>query len=113
MDTSAYSNTRRYRRRPCDRRVMISFREHDLQNLMHGHCVSVSEGGVGAVIDGHLDPGRKVSIEFGGGGPVSGLRLDAHVRYHQGFQHGFEFVDSDKLGPQQVFQICGQPLAWN
>ena len=99
---------RRFQRRPCGRRILISYRHEDRRQLMHGRCLTVSQGGMGAVIDGRLDPDQQVAIEFMEMGEemFRTVRLEARVRYQDGFRHGFEFMSPELVGPGRVQQLA-------
>lgn len=75
---------------------------------MHGRCVTVSQGGMGAVIDGRLDTDQQVGIEFMefGDEMFRTVRVEARVRYQDGFRHGFEFMSPEQLGPARLQQLA-------
>jgi hypothetical protein len=63
---------------------------------------------MGAVIDGRLDPDQQVAIEFMEMGEelFRTVRLEARVRYQDGFRHGFEFVSPELVGPGRLQQLA-------
>lgn len=88
------SSPRRQRRHPrhdLDERLAVTYDQGGRPKVLHGRCTSLSLGGFGAVLAGHLESGEVISVEFrfGSGEP---LRLRAHVRHRRGFHHGFEFL---------------------
>ncbi len=63
--------------------------------MFHGRTKDISEGGLGATIAGELNGKPIVELEFYLPGKPTPLRLKAEIRYHQGFQYGFRFIDVD------------------
>ena len=83
---------RRHPRHDLDERLVITCDQGGKPSSLHGRCTSLSLGGFGAVLAGHLETGEAVSVEFRFGSSGLPLRLRAHVRHRRGFQHGFEFL---------------------
>ncbi len=73
-----------------DQRVVLR-----AQGVFHGRTKDISEGGLGATIAGELNGKPIVELEFHLPGKPTPLRLKAEIRYHQGFQYGFRFIDVD------------------
>jgi hypothetical protein len=61
--------------------------------VFHGRTKDISESGLGAVVAGELDTGEPLQLEFYLPGKLNPVKLAAEVRYHQGFQYGFQFLD--------------------
>ena len=82
---------RRHPRHDLDERLAVTHEQGGKPKVLQGRCTSLSQGGFGGVLAGHLEAGEVVSVEFrfGSGEP---LRLRAHVRHRRGFHHGFEFL---------------------
>ena len=59
----------------------------------HGRTKDISESGLGAIVAGELDANQPLELEFYLPGKLNLFKLAAEVRYHQGFQYGFQFVD--------------------
>lgn len=59
----------------------------------HGRTKDISENGLGAVVAGELDANAPLELEFYLPGRLNAVKLAAEVRYHQGFQYGFQFLD--------------------
>ena len=102
LDQSERASPRRFRRFPCDRGILVSYRTNDHQEMIYGRCTTISEGGLGAVVDGHLRPDQVVNIEVSLERTPKPLYLNARVRYNQGFNHGFEFIAPDPLYRQVI-----------
>jgi hypothetical protein len=111
-DDPEHRARRRHRRHPCNRRITVSFQEKERSQAMQGLAVSVSKGGLGAVIDGYLSNDQAVSIQFREDRQFEDLKLEARVRYHHGFRHGFEFVDPSQLPPAKFQQLMSEQPPW-
>jgi hypothetical protein len=70
--------------------------------VFHGRTKDISEGGLGATIAGELQTDDPVELEFYLPGKLSPMKIMAEVRYRQGFQYGFRFLD---VTPEQRFAI--------
>ena len=62
--------------------------------VLHGRTKDISEGGLGATVAGELHTDDPVELEFHFPGKLSPMKLMAEVRYRQGFQYGFRFLDA-------------------
>ena len=82
LDQSERASPRRFRRFPCDRGILVSYRTNDHQEMIYGRCTTISEGGLGAVVDGHLRPDQVVNIEVSLERTPQPLHLNARVRYN-------------------------------
>jgi len=70
--------------------------------VFHGRTKDISEGGLGATVAGELRTDDPVELEFYLPGKLSPVKIMAEVRYRQGFQYGFQFLDTS---PEQRFAI--------
>jgi hypothetical protein len=70
--------------------------------VLHGRTKDISEGGLGATVAGELTTDAPVELEFYLPGKLSPIKLMAEVRYRQGFQYGFRFLDTT---PEQRLAI--------
>jgi hypothetical protein len=61
--------------------------------VLHGRTKNLSEGGLGATIAGDMQLGSVVRLEFMLPEVSEPLSLHAEVRYRQGFQFGFKFIN--------------------
>jgi hypothetical protein len=61
--------------------------------VFHGRTKDISETGLGAIVAGELDTDDPLQLEFYLPGKLNVVKLKAEVRYHQGFQYGFQFVE--------------------
>jgi CheY-like chemotaxis protein len=74
--------------------------------VLFGMCSSVSEGGIGGIIDGNLVPGEFVKVQGTDSWLDVSLESHAQVRYRKGETYGFAFCD---VTPQQrvaVQRLC-------
>jgi PilZ domain-containing protein len=62
-------------------------------STLHGRTKDISENGLGAVVAGELNTNETLELEFYLPGKLNPVKLAAEVRYHQGFQYGFQFMD--------------------
>lgn len=82
---------RRYIRRKLDMRVRIALKP-DSNDFVHGRCITVSEGGFGAILTNELPDQGEVWVEFRTSKIPQGTRFHAQIRQRRGFQYGFQFV---------------------
>jgi len=62
--------------------------------VLYGRTKDLGEGGVGATIPGSIEIGEIVEVEFQLPLHLDPLRMRAEVRYRQGFQYGFRFLNA-------------------
>ena len=84
-----WSTTRAFPRYLLDQRIVLRSGE-----VFHGRTKDISEAGLGATVAGELPGHGLVELEFHLPGKLTPLQLKAEIRYHQGFQYGFRFVDT-------------------
>jgi CheY-like chemotaxis protein len=82
-------------------RVPFSVFDDEGGVLFRGESNSLSEGGMGGLIDGQLAPGKIVHLQLELPSDVS-LRPRASVRYSAGAHHGFEFLDITSTELQSI-----------
>jgi hypothetical protein len=86
---------RQFERRTLESRISLSGPDG---SEYRGWCNDISEGGLGATVAVPLQLGTEVGLEFAIPISPEPLRLNAVVRYTNGFRFGFEFL---KLTPEQ------------
>ena len=64
------------------------------KTTLHGRTKNLGEGGLGATVAGDIPLGEFVELQFQVPESPDPLLLRAEVRYRQGFQYGFKFVDA-------------------
>jgi hypothetical protein len=86
---------RRHRRHPRyrgDFRVAVShLLRHDYQKIA-GHCVDLSEAGIGILLAAELGAGEVAGLTFSPLESAPAWEVRAVVRYRRGCQYGFEFL---------------------
>jgi len=65
----------------------------DKTATLHGRSKNLGEGGMGATIAGDIPLGELVEVQFQVPLAAEPLVIRAEVRYRQGFQYGFKFLD--------------------
>lgn len=60
---------------------------------LHGRTRNLSEGGLGATVAGDIPVGELVQLQLQLPGSEDPLVFRAEVRYRQGFQYGFKFLN--------------------
>lgn len=85
---------RRYIRRKLDMRIRILSKPNGGE-IVHGRCITISEGGFGAILTQALPANNEVWVEFRGGNVAEDSRIRAEVRQAKGFHYGFQFLSRD------------------
>jgi PilZ domain len=87
-----WAASRRHGRFLIDLRLIVK-----TSTTLHGRTRNLSEGGLGATVAGDIPIGEIVQLQLQLPGSEEPLVLFAELRYRQGFQYGFKFVNpSDK-----------------
>jgi hypothetical protein len=100
---------RRYLRRKVDVRVRISS-QADGANPVLGRCVTVGEGGFGAILTGELSEHRQFWVEFRAPKMEEAFRVIAEVRQKRGFQYGFKFLALTREQRKHIMEIFARGL---
>jgi hypothetical protein len=72
-----------------DVRLVVKAKE-----TLFGRTKDIAEGGLGATMPGNIAVGEIVELELQLPETTEVLKLKAEVRYSQGFQYGFRFLNS-------------------
>ena len=104
-----FDGVRRYPRVEIDVPVvLVEMPQAGKPVLLQGHSITLSEGGLGAVIESRLThPKRNVTIRFPGPRARQELAVNARLRYRNGMRHGFEFVHLTREDRDAVRELCG------
>jgi len=88
-------HARRYVRRTLDIRIRILTRL-DGGDVVHGRCITISEGGFGAILTQALPEQNEIWVQFRGANLEEENQLRAEVRQAKGFHYGFQFISPDR-----------------
>ena len=88
---------REYTRHLIDIRLIVK-----TNTVLHGRTRNLGEGGLGATVAGDMPLGEIVKLEFSLPEVPDPIHMHAEVRYRQGFQFGFKFINPT---PEQVAMI--------
>lgn len=81
------------------------------KTTLHGRTRNISEGGLGATVAGDIGLGEFVQLQLQLPEVEGPLVFRAEVRYRQGFQYGFKFINpTDKQVEIIRHAIRGLPL---
>jgi len=80
--------TREYLRYVIDLRLVVR-----TSQKLYGRTKDLGDGGLGATVAGDIPIGELVELEFQLPGTDDPMAMYAEVRYRQGFQYGFRFVN--------------------
>ncbi len=80
--------TREYLRYAIDLRLVVR-----TSVKLYGRTKDVGDGGLGATVAGEIPVGEIVELEFQLPAMDDPMMIYAEVRYRQGFQYGFRFVN--------------------
>ena len=78
---------RRFGRSVIDLRLVVK-----AKTTLHGRTKNLAEGGMGATVAGDIPLGELVEVQFQLPQSTELLAIRAEVRYRQGFQYGFKFL---------------------
>ena len=70
-----------------DLRIVVRTKE-----TLIGRTKDIAEGGLGATIPGNINVGETVELELQLPDAKEPLKLNAEIRYRQGFQYGLKYV---------------------
>ena len=90
--------------------VVVENRQSKKPLLVRGHTVTLSEGGIGAVIENQLaQPKKNILIRMPG--PDQEIAVNARLRYRNGMKYGFEFLRLSGEDRAAVRELCNRARA--
>ena len=106
----ATQERRRSPREECDHPIRVVTKQGpgDYVTLV-GHCFNRSDNGFAAHVDGTLEMGRTVGVEFQPGLSSPMVQLQAEVVHINGSMHGFKFFapsDTQRIFISKLFREC-------
>ena len=96
--------SRQRERCPLTAPVVLSLGE----NLYHGWCDNLHEGGLGATVAVPLKKNDEVTLRFILPGTAEAITVRGVVRHTTGFRHGFEFLDLSSVQCAQINAFLAQ-----
>jgi hypothetical protein len=76
--------------------------------IVHGRCVTISEGGFGAILTQALPPKDEIWVQFRGTDLGDENQLRAEVRQSKGFHYGFQFIAPDQGARAFIRRLVAQ-----
>ncbi len=98
---------RRYIRRKLDMRIRILSQANG-REVVHGRCITISEGGFGAILTQELPAQNEVWVQFRSPNLAETNQIRAEVRQAKGFHYGFQFVSPDKQARSFIRRLVAQ-----
>ena len=74
--------------------------------MLQGVSSNLSEGGIGGIVDGELEPGECVLLTISDSRLKAQLEPRAQVRYRKDNYYGFAFSDVGRIEQANVRQFC-------
>ena len=106
-----YDSVRAFPRVEIDLPIVVVENRHSKKPVfVRGHSVSLSEGGIGAVIENQLGQPKK-SILIRLPGPQQEIAVNARLRYRNGMKYGFEFLRLSGDDRAAVRELCNRARA--
>jgi hypothetical protein len=106
-----YDSVRAFSRVQIDLPIVVVENRHAKKPvLLRGHTTSLSEGGIGAVIENQLiQPKKSILIRMPG--PQQEITINARLRYRNGMKYGFEFLRLTGDERAAVRELCNRARA--
>ena len=76
--------------------------------VVHGRCITISEGGFGAILTHELPAQNEVWVQFRAGEVGEDSQLRAEVRQAKGFHYGFKFISPDPAARSLIRRLLAQ-----
>jgi len=107
---AATQERRRSQREDCDHPIRVVTRQGpgDYVTII-GHCFNRSDNGFAAHVNGSLEMGKTVGVEFQPGLSSPMVQFQAEVVHVSGSMHGFKFFapsDTQRIFISKLFREC-------
>jgi hypothetical protein len=76
--------------------------------VVHGRCVTISEGGFGAILTQALPAKNEIWVQFRAPNLGDENQLRAEVRHSRGFHYGFQFTSPDAGARSLIRRLVAQ-----
>ncbi len=76
--------------------------------VVHGRCVTISEGGFGALLTQALPAKNQIWVQFRAPNLDDERQLRAEVRQSKGFHYGFQFIAPDQGARSFIRRLVAQ-----
>lgn len=76
--------------------------------IIHGRCITIGEGGFGAILTQQLPAQNEVWVQFRGSNVGEENELRAEVRQAKGFHYGFQFLSPDQSARSLIRRLLAQ-----
>ena len=100
---------RRSQREDCDHPIRLLTPDSAGSGVLMGHCFNRSDNGFAAHVDGTLEMGKTVGVEFQPGLSSPMVQFQAEVVHVSGSMHGFRFdapSDTQRVFISKLFREC-------
>lgn len=94
---TSWANPRSHPRYLMDQRLIVK-----AASILHGRTKDISEGGLGATVAGEVPLNALIELHFHLPGSTTPMKINAEVRYRQGFQYGFRFLAATEQQRKQI-----------
>jgi hypothetical protein len=105
-----FSDLRTFPRSEIEFPIVVEHQSNNGPALFQGHAKDLSEGGIGAIVEGQLpSPRAAVALRMPFGEPVRQVTMTAHLRHRNGMRHGFKFGRLDMAQREAIRRLLRAP----